>query len=283
MIDHKAFHEDCLDVFVKVRDLTRTVITPINPASPLHVFFATQLDFFSQRCITVSHLLRSGLFWDAEIVFRAAIESAIKILFVSAAPEPERSVRIQEYREHLGQVAMFRFRSRASAENKNGVGPEEIFSHLAMSEAELAEHNGRWSKKERKALEQKWAFAEIVKKLDGVDVGGHKLSYLSNLVHSYGVASHFLHADQLAIDLSADRECRSPAVKEILELLHFTEMLTRMVALLISCSAYVAFALGKKLDLAGCIKDLIPLNATVEDLRVILYDFERDLYHPGEN
>lgn len=282
MLDHKEFHENCLAVFVKTRALTREVILPVNPADPLQVFFATQLDFFSQRCITVSYILRSGLFWDAEIVFRSAIESAIKVLFVSSAPEPERSVRVQEYRDQLSQIATLRFRTRASAGKTNRVGPEAIFSHLAMSESELAEHNGRWTKKERKALEQKWAFSEMVKELEGVSIGGHKLSYLSNLVHSYGVASHFLHADQLAIDLSADREHRSPTVKEILELLHFTEMLTRMVALLISCSSYVAFALGKTVDLSDCIKELIPLNATVESLREALYESERDLYPTSE-
>ncbi|MGE8450084.1 MAG: DUF5677 domain-containing protein [Pseudomonadales bacterium] len=283
MVNHIVFHEDCLRLFLKVRDLTRTVITPINPADSLQIFCATQLDFFSQRCITVSHLLKSGLFWDAEIVFRAAIESALKVLFVSVAQEPERSLRILEFREHLSQIAFFRFRSRASAGKPDGAGPGEIFSRLALSEDELAEHNRKWSKKERKALEQKWAFSEMIKELESVDVEGHKLSYLSNLVHSYGVASHFLHADQLAIDLSADREHRSPAVKQILEMLHFTEMLTRMVALLISCSAYVAFALGKKIDFMGCVKDLSLLNVTVENLRATLYDLERDLYHPGEN
>jgi hypothetical protein len=282
MLDHVKFQEECLRVFVKARDQTRKAILPIDPLDQLQVFLATQLDFYSQRCITVSHLLRSGLFWDAEIVFRAAIESAVKTLFVSAAPEPERSARVKEFRDHLSQLATFRFRARASAGKTLEVGPEAMFSKLAMSHEERDVHNKRWTKQKRKALEQKWAFSEMVKKIENESVGGHKLSYLSNLVHSYGVASHFLHADQLALDLSADREHRPPATKEILELLHFTEMLTRMVAVLISSATYTTYALGREIDLKECVHDLIPLTNRVKSLREDLYQAERHLYPASE-
>lgn len=282
MLDHQKFHEECLGIFVRARDQTRNAILPINPKDKLQVFLATQLDFYSQRCITVSYLLRSGLFWDAEIVFRSAMESALKILFVSSAPEPERSLRVEEFRVHLSQVAIFRFRARASKGKTRKVGPEAIFSMLAMSQEERDAHNKKWTKQERKVLEKKWAFSEMVKELEGKAFGGHRLSYLSDLVHSYGVASHFLHADQLAIDLSADRELRLPEAKYILELLHFSEMLTRMIAVLISSSIYATYALAKEIDLRDCLRDLVPLTDTVEKIRGALYEQEQHLYSSGE-
>lgn len=278
MLDHQKFHDDCLSLFSKTRHQVRKALLPINPEHKLQVFLATQLDFYSQRCITVSYLLRSGLFWDAEIVFRSATESALKVLFVSAAPEPERSKRVEEFRERLTELASFRFRARASAGKEKKEGTNAIFSTLAMSVEERDRHNEKWTKQERKALEKKWAFVEMVKELQDVDVGLHRLAHLPDLVHSYGVASHFLHADQLAIDLSADRELRSRETKEILELLHFSEMLTRMVAVLISTSTYAAFALNKGMNLQDCVRDLVPLAANVETLRRALYEAERHLY-----
>lgn len=249
MLDRQRFLADCLALFANVRDCTRTFLVPIDPDNGLHVFVASQLDFYTQRCIATSSLLQADLLWDAEIVFRSAIEAALKVWFVAAAPEPERLVRVREFREHLSEVAVYRFRTRASAGHIVKSGPEAMASMLAMSEDERDVHRAKWTKRERKALEQKWAFSEMVKALENASIGGHRLPHLVDLAHSYGVASHFLHADQMAITLTADRESRASKTSELLASLHFAEMSTREVAILISLSHCAAYTLGKKVQL----------------------------------
>jgi hypothetical protein len=278
MLNRKGFLADCLALFAGVRDRTRTFLVPIDAENGLHVFVASQLDFYTQRCIATSSLLQADLLWDAEIVFRAAIEAALKVWFVAATPEPERSVRVREFREHLSEVAIYRFRARASAGHTVKSGPEAMVSMLAMSENEQNVHRAKWTKRERKALEQKWAFAEMVKALENASVGGHRLPYLVDLTHSYGVASHFLHADQMAITLTADRESRAAKTSELLASLHFAEMSTREVAILISLSHCAAYTLGKKVQLQEYVDELDRLNQVSMSVREQLYEDQKHLY-----
>jgi hypothetical protein len=278
MLNRLGFLAECLALFAGVRDRTRTFLVPIDAENGLHVFVASQLDFYTQRCIATSSLLQADLLWDAEIVFRAAIEAALKVWFVAAAPEPERSVRVREFRERLSEVAIYRFRARASAGHTVKSGPEAMASMLAMSEQEQDVHRAKWTKRERKALEQKWAFAEMVKALENESIGGHRLPYLVNLTHSYGVASHLLHADQMAISLTADRESRAAETREILASLHFAEMSTRQVAILISLSHCAAYTLGKTVQLQEYVDELDRLNQVSKSIREQLHEDQKHLY-----
>jgi hypothetical protein len=175
-------------------------------------------------------------------------------------------------------VAIYRFRARASAGHTVKSGPEAMASMLAMSEQEQDVHRAKWTKRERKALEQKWAFAEMVKALENEGIGGHRLPYLVNLTHSYGVASHLLHADQMAISLTADRESRAAETREILASLHFAEMSTRQVAILISLSHCAAYTLGKTVQLQEYVDELDRLNQVSKSIREQLHEDQKHLY-----
>lgn len=278
MLDRQAFLGNILALYTRLRDCARSLVSPVDPDDDLNQFLVGQLDFYSQRCIAISHLLQANLLWDAELVFRSALESAVKTLFVLAASDVERHARLTEFREHLSGIEIYRYRNRAAATASANQASGRMASALKVTAEEDLEQKSIRTKAARKTLEQKWAFSEITKSLSVGKRGEPELSLLRNLSHSYGVASHFLHADQLAIHLAVDRELREPHVKELLESLHFTEMAIRQVVILSSVIHTVADVLGKTVDLSQTIKQIEVMTDVCEGIRNELFEAESHLY-----
>jgi hypothetical protein len=82
----------------------------------------------------------------------------------------------------------------------------------------------------------------------------------------------------MAITLTADRESRAAKTSELLASLHFAEMSTREVAILISLSHCAAYTLGKKVQLQEYVDELDRLNQVSMSVREQLYEDQKHLY-----
>lgn len=207
--------------------------------------------YLSSRSQTVSFLASWGYPWDAEIILRSFYETAAKILFLCFAEEGEKPTLVDEFWNKLGPINDRRTARKAALAEKvfdaNSVSAS-VFGRLQDGRVFDLETEG--SKAERKRLEQKWSFSEIIESLSRCVVAGKSLQEITSLLHIYGMASHLAHADKAAMDLMTDRE------RKILEAGHLSRIMTDQVSISWFCADALrrhfgsAFANGAELKQA---------------------------------
>ena len=90
---------------------------------------------------------------------------------------------------------------------------------------------GSNNKSERKALEQKWSFSEIIRHLADSEIDGVNTKGIEALLYNYGLASQLIHADESALNFMEDRALRGPEERLLLERAHVCRMMSDQVAL----------------------------------------------------
>jgi hypothetical protein len=241
----------------------------------LHAFTCARRD-------AILLLLRDARPWDAEMLLRSILEATYRALFVCLAQPPLRAQRLEEYWEIVSASNDLKHSSRASLSLRHiqwsGTG-RDIFSFLVLDEEEEKTIRVEYPREKRKAIDQQWSFAEISAWIDrhagelGLQAG------FSTLLHGYGNASHFIHADERAALLMLDRATRPPGELEILEDSHLARLLSDML------SYQQMFALGL---VAGCKLDRkllqpfaeadVVLNARLEELLHAFYKSQERFY-----
>ena len=209
-------------------------------------FALAQLHYYSERCQSLNVLLQKWKLWDSDIVMRAALECATRFIFVSSARKKERPELIYEYSVALNEIADIQRSEKAKQfvdANKDADSLILIGGVILSGERE-EELRLRWPKSKRNPIKQKWSFTEIVRKLTefhepGLDLRGYK-----SLLHSYGLSSHLIHADQTAIDVVWDRAHREPAVRIAQERAHYARLATTQTAILFLCWRALVYATG---------------------------------------
>ncbi|MEH7838177.1 DUF5677 domain-containing protein [Rhizobium laguerreae] len=224
---HAVIRDEIVGLFDRYGETTPDV-TPT-----LKMLFA----YLSSRSQAVSFLLSWGYSWDAEIILRAFYETAAKILFVCFAEDVEKPDLIDEFWNKLGSINDRR-RARkaefsAQIEETDSVS-KAIFEALADERASDLDAKG--NKAERKRLEQKWSFSEIIESLDGRMVDGKPLVGMKSVLHIYGICSHLVHADSAALDLIADRVSRPKDELLLLEAGHASRIISDQVSLTWFCA-----------------------------------------------
>ncbi|WP_147395233.1 DUF5677 domain-containing protein [Azospirillum cavernae] len=150
--------------------------------------------YLSSRNQAVSFLISHGYSWDAEIILRSFYETAAKILLICFAEDDDKDILINEFWNGLGSI---NDRKRA----RKAAYAEQIFETDSMSASIFSalQDDGTFnlqadgSKLQRKRLEQKWSFSEIIEQLDRQNINGKPLKGIKSLLHIYGVASHLEH------------------------------------------------------------------------------------------
>jgi hypothetical protein len=102
----------------------------------------------------------------------------------------------------------------------------------------------RWPKSKRNPIKQKWSFTEIVRKLTEFSEVGLDLRAYKSLLHSYGLSSHLIHADQTAIDIVWDRANRESSVRIAQERAHYARLATTQTSMLFLCWRALVYATG---------------------------------------
>lgn len=193
--------------------------------------------YLSSRSQTVSFLVSCGYAWDAEIILRSFYDTAAKILLLCLSEAANKPMLIDEFWNKLGQINNRRTARKAEFAEKvfdqNRVSAS-VFASLQDGEVFDLETEG--SRRERKNLEQKWSFSGIVEQLSRCAPGGKSLEKITSLLHIYGMASHLAHADNVAMDLMADRRLRDADELRIVEASHTSRIMTDQVSISWFCA-----------------------------------------------
>jgi len=204
------------------------------------------VSYFSDRSQVVVHLASYEYSWDAEMILRSAFEASAKVWLICLSSLADREYLVKEFWGLYTQVHNRKISHKAGIAksvfinngNQHGV---DIFE--ALEDERLFNHDNV-NKRRRKEIEQKWSFTEIINYLEKNHPPLFSMKYLSCVLHTYGNASHLLHADTIALDMMLDRNLRDKNELLILKCAHTVRIWSDVVSLwYISC-----FALGKMYD-----------------------------------
>lgn len=241
--------------------------------------------YLMDRCNAVLFLASHSYAWDAEIVLRSFYETAAKILFISFSPEDVKDRLMTEFWNDLGAVANRRQSRKASYTEAlhrahSGEVAAEIFRSL-QDEQKFATASDK-SRADRKIIEKKWSFTGLIESLNEVLPGGAEVNNRVFL-HSYGLASHLLHADHRALDLMLDRSMRPKNELRQLEAAHGCRIHSDLAHLGFLCVLGLRRHFGIKDDKIGGLKDALE---RVEKLTKphfdAFYDDQRSTYGLSE-
>ncbi|SEJ50257.1 hypothetical protein SAMN04244572_04253 [Azotobacter beijerinckii] len=238
---------DSIFVYSMIRDEIKKVLDQEGAYDEGYRNFALgQLHYYSERCQSVNVLLQEWKLWDSDIVMRAALECATRFIFVSSARADERSNLIHEYSVALNEIDDIQRSEKAKqfvAVNKNEDSLMLIGGVILPAERE-EELRSRWPKSKRNPIKQKWSFTEIVRTLTDFSEVGLDLRGYKSLLHSYGLSSHLIHADQTAIDVVLDRTSRESSVRIAQERAHYARLATTQTSILFLCWRALVYATG---------------------------------------
>jgi hypothetical protein len=268
---------------VEVQDLiTEAFSETINACRTIDAYYAQyageQMHYYASRCRAMNALLQNWMLWDSDIIFRSALECATRYLFVSISEESQRSERIFEYTELLGEIEGIHRTGKVQIAAKNC---DDALQAMLLSGAALAPDREeqlrlKWPRAKRAALKQRWSFSEIVRVLQRYNKPTLNLTPYGSLLHSYSISSHLIHADQTAIVLMRDRATRDDDERELQEQAHFCRLATDQTSLLFMCWRAMEHALGRTIerpDITKALFDLYQASSPYHD------DFGRSQEH----
>ncbi|CAH6990004.1 conserved hypothetical protein [Vibrio chagasii] len=185
-------------------------------------------NFAVHRSNAIYTLLESGCYWDAEIIARPLIECTVRVCFVCYSPQELRNELIKEYFEDLYEINKLE-QSEKAKKSRTAMPAEDrgkiLLDGLVLSEYEEEQIRAKWPKKERRAMKQKWSFSEMVRLLDKWTKPQFEKDLFSAFIHSYGISSHLIHADESGIGVIIDREQREESERALMEQSHLHNLL----------------------------------------------------------
>jgi hypothetical protein len=234
-VSMQAMQDAALKAFTLTRDEVDSLFKRCGSDTPdITPTLKSLFWYLSARSQAVSFLLSHGYAWDAEIILRSFYETAAKIMLVCLAEPVDQPQLVDEFWNKLGTVNSRRTARKAALaekvfESNSLSGP--IFQ--ALQDTRIFPLEDETSKAERRRLEQKWSFTEIIENLSRRET---RLSGLNSILHMYGMASHLAHADNAAMDLMADRATREPHERRLLEASHASRIISDQVSLWWFCA-----------------------------------------------
>jgi Family of unknown function (DUF5677) len=239
-----------LEAVAAARDSVQALfVAHESTAGPVYATLKRLFAYMSERSQAVSFLLSAGYVWDAEIILRPLYETNARIWFICLAPtEKDREGLVAEF---WGEHAALHNRKRAAradaaasvARKNNSAGDESIFALLTDDRLfTFSEAN----KGARRKIEQKWSFTEIVKFLAENAPDNFDMSAVTGMLHTYGLASHLIHADDAALDLMLDRKMREPDELIILSVAHVSRIFSDQASLWLFSALALAHRFGKR-------------------------------------
>lgn len=231
--------------------------------------------YLCNRSRAVLHLVGCGFDWDAEIILRTCYECSSKILFICYAELEERNSLVEEFWTALGKSAE-RKRAR-KADFAKEIVPEhdqdsrDVFQLLL--DPRMVRNTLNLTKSERRHLEQKWSFSEIIEALN------HKVPGFRAFLHIYGMSSHLAHSDCMALDLIRDRSLRQEIELRALELSHAARIISDAIELIHICAYKICQSRGKTYDVSSNLtRDKDKIYALAKQFQEQFYVGQRDFY-----
>ena len=239
-------------------------------------------DFAVHRSNAIYTLLESGCYWDAEIIARPLIECTVRMCFVCYSPSDTRKELIREYFEDLYQIN--RLEQSEKAKKSRTIAPAEdrgkiLLDGMVLSDGEEEKIRKRWTKKERRALKQRWSFSEMIRVLDARAKPYFDQDLFSAFAHSYGISSHLIHADESGIGVILDREQREEREKQLMNQAHIHNLLdlTLVSAMLMAMGLSIALNSRVK-EIHALVEKFNSIHAHKEPVVDELVDKWKDMY-----
>ena len=219
----KAFIEGINISNVKLFEIIKERFNDVRPIFPL-------IEFILDRLSAVTDLAMRGCNWDAEIIYRSALEALIKLLFITSAEGEEKNIRLREYWEDLSEINSIKLSAQAKkslkiAEKYDSDAVKMAFKPLVLSEEKEQELRTKWPGSIRRKVEQKWSFSEIIVFLANTS-DNKRIEEFIGLGHNYRYASHVTHADETGVLIIKERQQRPNEEREIADFAHFIRLLS---------------------------------------------------------
>lgn len=235
----EAINTNNLELFGQIKPYLKKA----EPIFPL-------IEFIISRLETVVTLAITDRVWDAEIMLRPAMESFIKLLFITTAEKEEQENRINEFWNSLAEINQLKQSEQAKKSLKH-LGQYEInylaYIPLVLSEEKENEIRAKWTKAERQKIEQKWSFTEMVNSL-AKNYRGQPMEIFVTLLHSYRMSSHVTHGDETGIFIIRERNSREPLERELADFTHYLRILSDVYEFCRLTAIETMFFLNQKRD-----------------------------------
>jgi hypothetical protein len=214
---------------LKLFEIIKENLTEVQPILPL-------IEFVISRLETVVTLIMDNRIWDAEIILRSALETFVKFLFITTANKEEQEIRIHEFWNSLAEINSLK-QSNQAQRNLKYFGHSELhrtaYSPMILFKKIETELRAKWTKPERRKIEQKWSFSEMIFSISK-QYEGKGLEMVLALSYSYRMSSHVSHGDEMGILIIKERESRTKEEYEIAMAAHYCRLLS-------DCLSYCAF------------------------------------------
>ena len=183
------------------------------------------LDVMMMRARAAYVLLLNDAYWDSEIVLRSLYEAFARCLTFATSSSPAELLEEFWTNQLVDQDRRTGHQSgRAAVMFPPGDPGRSVMALLA--DENFIRQSPR-NKKQRRALEQKWSFAELIEALSKGS-GGPLYTNADSLLHMYGMQSAVTHVSSKFYDLLWDRALRDEE-REVLENGHYCRQMSDAV------------------------------------------------------
>ena len=232
------------------------------------------IDFVISRFVTVTQLANSGNLWDAEIIYRSALETHVKLIFILDSDAQEAEIKLKEYWEDLSEINSLKL-SEQGRKNLRSFNQSELhylaYAPMVLSEEEEERLRVKWPRKVRQQLEQKWSFTQITLSL-AANYWGKSIGAFIGLTHHYRLASHVTHGDETGLYIINERASRPEEKREVAEFAHYLRFMNEAFYYCLN----IAFAVGKYVE--ADISLFTELDAGLKDINELTRYYMMKLY-----
>lgn len=183
--------------------------------------------FVRERTEALFLLVQHDCLWDAEIILRPIAECTVKFGYISSFDETMRIEKVREFWEDLAEINKLKRSNQA----KQVIGLTNIDStfliDVILNDTDQTILTEKWTKQLRQRKEQPWSYNEMIKSISE----NYEFKEILGLARNFTQSSHFIHADETALGVIADRKNRTTEQKEALMNLHEVRLLSDCVSL----------------------------------------------------
>jgi hypothetical protein len=161
-----------------------------------------QLALFSiDRIEALLLLVKANKLWDAEILFRTALEVFMKFLYIIRQKTPEATKeKLDEYWIHLNEIEKISLSHEATKLiNTKSMSDPGRFQHMVLNDEERASLEARYSKDDRKKLNNNWSFNGMYTSMLK-DKEANNLLTLDTIHYFWKMSSHIAHGHKFGIN-----------------------------------------------------------------------------------
>lgn len=159
--------------------------------------------YIDNRLSTVILLIEKWLLWDAEIIFRPALEATLKFIkIVLLNSDKNHLTNVEDFWNSFSEINSLK-RSDKAKELSSEAGDnldthyKELLRALCLDESTERELREKWPKRLRSILNENWSFNKMVKELkESSIIPDNVKPIISLLCYQYQLSSNIIHGDE---------------------------------------------------------------------------------------